>query len=188
MNSILDSLSLYCPICGSGLLTSGHCKNRDCYYLLPDTNSIDISFKSQGIAKALSNICNYKFSFDNVECQSMESFIQSLRTPDVNLQEEICSMTGLFSYNIRTMLPDWRNSQKVYWRGIEIDRHSDEYSTLLYNAYYELYSQSAIFKYALDLTKDKGYSLIHTIGCHDRTLTLLSPNEFIGHLNHLRGC
>ena len=185
MRSDLDILGRICPRCGSPITPSGTCSKEGCWYVRTDENSIDISFKCQGIAKALSNLCNYKFTFDNVECASMESFIQSLRISDVNLQEEVCSLSGPFCYSIRTTLPDWRKTQKVYWRGRVIDRHSDEYTSLLANAYYSLYTQSAVFKHALD--QSKGYKLLHTIGYADKSETLLSPEEYISQLNRLRG-
>lgn len=180
--------SRFCPKCGEHLITHDlktyYCPVPECRYKLDDLDTIDISFKSQGLAKALSNLCNYTFTFDGIKCNSMESFIQSLRTPEKILQKEICSMSGPFSYSIRTMLPDWRKTQIVYWKGQPINRQSDEYTNLIGKAYYELYIHSDIFAYAIE--QSKKYKLIHSIGCIDKFLTLLTPQEYIEHLNSLR--
>lgn len=181
-------LTPYCPKCGKQLISidfiTYHCASAECNYSLGSKYIIDISFKSQGFAKALSNLCNYKFIFDCIECNSMESFIQSLRTPDELLQKEICSMSGPFSYSIRTMLPDWRKTQTIYWKGKAINRQSGDYQRLLINAYFALYGNSEIFSYALN--QSKGYKLAHSIGCTDKTLTLLTPDEYIDILESLR--
>lgn len=64
--------TLYCPKCGNELISLGgdlnKCQNPSCDYLIQGFNTIDISFKSKGIAKALSNLCPYSFKFDNVYC------------------------------------------------------------------------------------------------------------------------
>lgn len=173
----------YCPKCGKELTSYGNelykCPNHSCNYTLTGDNVIDISFKSKGIAKALSNLCPYDFLINGVKCASMESFIQSLRIKDELLQKEICKKTGPFCYSIRTMFDDWRVTQKVYWKGIEYDRHSLEYTLLLRNAYKNLYTYSNTFKYALNKAKEEKYTLIHSVGCTDKNETLLTPQEYI---------
>ena len=184
----MNKIKHYCPKCGKELaqrLDSYYeCVNDSCYYRLHEHETIDISFKSIGIAKALSNLCPYPFMLDGIYCQSMESFIQSLKISDEAVQEDICAHTGPFCYSIRTMFEDWRTTQTVYWKGKTIDRHSDEYIELLRRAYNTLYIQSDIFRYAIQ--KSKGYKLIHSIGCTDSTETLLTPDEYISFLNELR--
>lgn len=184
MNSDLKAVNFFCPRCGSPIDENDMCSNDDCWYVLISHNIIDISFKSKGIAKALSNLCNYPFTFDGISCQSMESFIQSLRIPIPQVQSETCSMSGPFCYSIRDTLPDWRYKQTVYWKGREIDRHSKEYAALINSAYKELYCQSALFKYALE--QSKGKTLMHSIGCADDRETLLTPEEYLLNLNYLR--
>ena len=171
---------LYCPKCGSPLFyefsKDYYCKNETCNYSLHNPDVIDISYKSHGIAKALSNLCPYPFTFDNVECASMESFIQSLKVPNPLIQKDICSKTSIFCYNIRELWDDW-NGKRIF-------RHSDEYIELLKKAYTCLYRQSPIFSYALN--KSKPYVLMHTIGCTNPSETLLTPDEYISLLTYLK--
>ncbi len=184
----MKELMLYCPKCGEKLIKNTTalyaCSNYLCNYRLNEENTIDIGYKSKGLAKALSNLCPYPFIFDGIYCESMESFIQSLKVQDPNVQKDICGKSSVFCYGIREMHDDWRITQTVHWRGNKIDRHSDEYIVLLRRAYQRLYSESPTFKYALE--KSKGYNLIHSIGCTDDTQTLLTPNEYIYFLNELR--
>ena len=185
----MKNLKLYCPKCGS-LLSKGYystlyqCTDLSCDYKLNEHNTIDIGYKSKGIAKALSNLSPYPFILDGVYCECMEAFIQSLKIQDIDVQKDVCSKPALFCYGIREMHDDWRISQTVYWRGKEIDRHSEEYMYLLRRAYKKLYDESPTFRYALE--KSKGYTLIHSIGCTDDTQTLLTPDEYIQLLNELR--
>lgn len=184
----MHNFKFYCPKCGAPL-TYGcrvlyQCSNPSCNYRLDDENTIDISFKSTGIAKALSNLCSYPFTFEAIHCSSMEAFIQSLKVKDPDVQRDICSKTGPFCYSIREIFDDWRITQTVHWKGIEIDRHSEEYTSLLRRAYVALLAQSPTFKYAL--LSSKGYRLSHSIGCIHKKETLLTPAEYINLLNHLR--
>lgn len=184
----MNNSKRYCPKCGKELaqrLNSNYeCISISCQYKLTTNDIIDISFKSKGLAKALSNLCPYPFTIDGIKCASMESFIQSLKVKDIEVQKDICSKTAAFCYNIREMHDDWRITQKVYWQGKEIDRHSTDYYRLLIRAYYALFEDSPTFRYALKLSK--GYILTHSIGCTDSKETLLTPDEYIKLLNELR--
>ena len=184
----MNNLKRYCPKCGKELaqrLNSYYeCISISCQYKLTTNDIIDISFKAKGISKALSNLCPYPFTIDGIQCTSMEAFIQSLKVKDKEVQKDICSKTAAFCYNIREMHEDWRIAQKVYWKGEEIDRHSNEYIELLKRAYNALYDQSPTFRYALTLSK--GYTLTHSIGCTNSNETLLTPDEYIKLLNELR--
>ena len=182
----------YCPKCGEKLIDrSNHVKKffilvcDKCKYSLTDSSIVDISFKSKGIAKALSNLCPYPFEFDGVACSSMEAFIQSLKVEDVEVQKDICSKTGPFCYSIREMHDDWRETQTVYWKGKRICRHGDEYFELIRKAYEALINQSPLYYYALKKAKDNGYILQHSIGCKDSSETLLTEQEFIKALQYL---
>ena len=181
--------TLYCPKCGNELISLGgdlnKCQNPSCDYLIQGFNTIDISFKSKGIAKALSNLCPYSFKFDNVYCYSMEAFIQSLKVKNTQLQRELCAKTGPFCYGIRTMFDDWRIKQQIYWKGRTYNRHSKDYILLLKRAYIALYEQSEIFSYAINKVKKENYTLIHSVGCTDSNETLLTPDEYMDILYYL---
>lgn len=184
----MNNLKFYCPKCGKELIPFSsiyyYCESNACDYKLFEKDTIDISFKSVGIAKALSNLCPYPFTIDGINCSSMEAFIQSLKVKDEETQKDICTKNGPFCYSIRTVFDDWRINQKVYWKGKEIDRHSDDYMNLLRRAYKALYNQSPIFREAI--SKSKGYNLIHSIGCTDDRETLLTPDEYMNLLYELR--
>lgn len=188
----MKKTQLFCPHCGTELIAKEDpimkyviyiCEK--CKYSLTNPNIIDISFKAKGLAKALSNLCAYPFEFEGIKCSSMEAFIQSLKVKYIDVQEDVCSKTGPFCYNIREMFDDWRETQTVYWKGKEICRHSKEYIDLLIKAYKALVNQSPIYYYALKKAKDNGYILDHSIGCKDSSETLLTPKEFMDILNYL---
>ena len=115
----------------------------------------------------------------------MEAFIQSLKVRDIEVQDDVCSKTALFCYNIRYMFDDWRKTGTVYWQEKAIKRQDKEYFLLLTKAYESLLKQSPLFYYALKKVKTNGYTLIHSIGCDDVDETLLTPNEFTAILDHL---
>lgn len=188
----MKPLKLYCPHCGLELVPDYSYVSEDLYrcancstYRLSEVNTIDISFKSKGIAKALSNLCPYPFEFDGVKCASMESFIQSLRVKDVNMQIDVCSKSGPFCYSIRDLLGDWRETKSVYWQGKPIFRESNQYFMLLTKAYEALLEASPIFYNALKQVKENEWKIIHSIGCTNSSETLLTPNEYMTILNHL---
>lgn len=174
----------YCPKCGKILDSLQKCTNLSCDYQLIHENTIDIGYKSKGIAKALSYLAPYPFTFDAIPCSSMESFIQSLKVYDIYVQKDICAKSGLFCNSIKEMFGDWRQNQIVFWKGKAIKRDSEEYIYLIETAYNYLLAQSPTFKFALQ--RSKGYNLIHSIGLQDKTQTLLTEEEFISILNNLR--
>jgi len=188
----MNELKRYCPICGKELTEKAdHVKKyfiyvcEDCNYSLANSRIIDISFKAKGLAKALSNLCPYPFEFDGIKCSSMEAFLQSLKTKEPDVQQDICSKPASFCYKLRPMYNDWRKDQTLYWKGVPIDRHSKDYFLLLTNAYEALLDQSPLFRYALMKAKNNRYILEHSIGCTEVTETILTPNEFMAILDHL---
>lgn len=184
----------YCPECGEKLIYYGNDKYcLNCSYKLSQVchsyndeqrdRILDISFKSKGLAKALSNLCNYPFVKDGVVCESMESFIQSLRVKDPVLQKDVCAKSGAFAYSIREMLPDWRKDKIVYWKGTAVNRLDDSYFELMKSAYTCLYNSSAIFR--CSLAQASQLIIVHSIGCDVISETLLTPSEYIALLKYL---
>lgn len=43
---------------------------------------------------ALSNFAPHKFTIDDVECNSMEGFLQSLKFKNPDMQKEVCKLVG----------------------------------------------------------------------------------------------
>jgi bacteriophage protein GP30.3 len=55
---------------------------------------MDISSGSSYPASGLSNFAPHPFIIDDIECASMEGFLQSLKFKDENMQIEICKKVG----------------------------------------------------------------------------------------------
>lgn len=177
---------LFCKKCNNSLSfddsekKSKICRCSFCGY---DNKILDISYKDPNSA-SLSNLFPHKFVIDGVTCQSMESFIQSLRVREEFIQREICeNYSGYMGYKMRLSLPDWRKKGYVYWKGKSILRDSEDYNQLVTKAYEQLFYQNLVFRYCLINHKDD--VLFHTIGCTDKKETLLTQDEYISQLNKL---
>ena len=138
--------------------------------------SLDISY-SDNLTAPLSNLFPHKFTIDGIHCMSMESFIQSLREKDPDLQKSICEdYSGLMAYKMRLSLRDWRGDKTVYWRGKEIHRFSPEYTELITRAYDALFEQNILFRTVIE--RRKRFHLIHSKGHDDPNETLLTEMEY----------
>lgn len=177
-----DYYSFWCKDCAQKVIASKNqtiCRCENCGH---DYEILDISYKDNSSAP-LSNLFPHKFVIDGVKCLSMESFIQSLRVEDKNVQVKICEeYTGYMAYKMRLSLPDWRKDGYVYWQGKKILRFSEEYQKLLTKAYDMLFENN-VFSFCLNTHKNK--VLFHTIGCYDEEETLLTPCEYINQLERL---
>ncbi len=145
---------------------------------------IDIYSKGEYPSNVLSNFYPNSFVFDNVECRSMEGFIQSLKYKNIKKQQKICLKVGIEAkkYSKRKWL--WKLTGHVFWQGKIYHRYNQEFFDLLIKAYQELYKQNETFHQALDDTKD--YKLIHSIGKNNPRKTILTEKEFIAILEYLR--
>jgi len=132
----------------------------------------------------LSNFSPHPFVFDGVRCNSMEGLLQAFKFKDPLTQEYVCSLVGFmakkqgFKGNKR-----WQRVQKLWWNGVEYDRHGDRYQVLLTRAYDALYTNQK-FKNALLASRDA--VLTHQIGTSKRKDTVLTKREFCGRLTELR--
>lgn len=87
----------------------------------------DISNKGRHPEDILSNLCGNDFCFDDVQCGCMESFLQSLKIQDEQLQRKVCLCKA---YELtRFSIPDWDGTQPLWWKGRQINRHSKKYIT-----------------------------------------------------------
>lgn len=171
-----------CKNCLKVINANEHEKNARCPHCGHDNKILDILYKDE-ISAPLSNLFPHKFIIDGIECISMESFIQSLRVNDVNIQRKICEeYTGYMAYKLRLSLPDWRKDGCVYWQGQKILRHSTEYLKLISKAYDMLF-ENDVFRYCLNTHKN--CILVHSIGCYNTNETLLTPSEYINELERL---
>ncbi len=178
---------LICPNCGEIAFYNVEKEGYYCDSCKWNSNSsdtADISYKSYETG-ALSNLFPYKFEIDGVQCASMESFIQSLREENPDIQAKICSdCAGPHAYKLRVCLNDWRTDGFVYWRGKKIKRISEDYTALITRAYDALFEQNILFRRALE--HFKYHYLIHSIGKDDNTETLLTEEEYRFQLNRLK--
>lgn len=130
----------------------------------------------------LSNLCHNDFCFDDVQCGSMEGFLQSLKYQDVELQRKICLMGGMEAQEYSTS--DWQKDQIVWWKGTAIDRQSEEYGQLVRRAYQAMFEQNEQFRTALMSTR--GQKLFHSRGESNPFKTVLTENELCRILTDLR--
>ena len=134
---------------------------------------------------ALSNFAPHRFTFDGIECYSMEGFLQSLKFDKCHIAVEVCKLTGLAAKSRgKSRNKRWQSLQTLWWRGCPIPRKSDQYQLLLRKAFKAMYEQSESFRKALDSTK--GMTLKHPIGHNDQSMTVLTEREFCKILTDLR--
>lgn len=134
-------------------------------------------------ASTLSNFTANVFIIDGVRCNSMEGFLQSLKFKSPEMQSEVCKLVGRGA-KFRGKKKKWWKTQTLWWRGQEINRHSNEYQLLLNRAYNAMFIMSPKFKKALLETRDN--RLTHSIGKGQARQTVLTESEFCKRLMHLR--
>lgn len=144
---------------------------------------MDIGSRAGYPASALSNFAPHRFIFDDVECASMEGFLQSLKFKSSEMQKEVCKLVGRAA-KFKGKNKNWRVTQTLYWKGKEYKRDSDEYQQLLDNAYNALFEQSESFRNALKATGNS--SITHSIGKNKINETVLTQSEFCSRLIKLR--
>lgn len=147
--------------------------------------TIDIYSKGAFPSNVLSNFHKSKFKLDGIQINSMEGFLQSLKTSDPKLQKKICKMVGKEAKNAGNMLNEAGFDRKtLHWNGKIIDRFSYEYQELLKRAYNAKFENDALFRKAIAATEGK--TLIHSIGLQKEQETILTEKEFINMLELLK--
>lgn len=144
---------------------------------------MDIRSGGKYPSNALSNFAPHKFTIDDVECNSMEGFLQGLKFKSVEMQAEVCKLVGKMA-KFKGKNKKWFRNQTLYWKGEEIKRDSDEYQELLDRAYNAMYEDSASFRKAL--ASSVGAVLKHSMGKNKKNETVLTTNEFCSRLTILR--
>jgi len=130
----------------------------------------------------LSNFAPHPFIIDDVKCNSMEGFLQSLKYKNPEIQKEVCKLVGKAA-KFKGKKKKWWKYQFLYWQGKEYDRHRFDYQVLLTRAFKEL-AKNTKFKKALLSTGN--ISLTHSIGKSDPHKTVLTKSEFISRLEYFR--
>lgn len=133
-------------------------------------------------AASLSNFTPHPFIIDNIECASMEGFLQSLKFKDANMQVEVCKLVGRQA-KFKGKPKKWYRDQTLYWQGQSIARDSDEYQNLLDKAFNSLAKNEGFRKALIDTR----YAIIkHSIGKSKKNETVLTSSEFCGRLMRMR--
>ena len=145
---------------------------------------MDIRSGAKYPAGALSNFSPHPFIIDDVQCNSMEGFLQSLKFKSIDMQKEVCKLVGKAA-KFKGKRKPWYRTQTLYWRGVEYKRSGKEYQSLLDRAYRAMFEQSESFKNALKAAgKDAVFT--HSMGKNDESRTILTTSEFCGRLMRLK--
>lgn len=151
-------------------------------YFDRDANALDIRSNGMYPSGVLSNLCSNAFRLDGVLCNSMEGFLQSLKHQDIDKQRQLCQMKG--GNARKRSVTSWQTDQIIWWRGIAIDRQSQDYQRLLHRAYQAMFDQNERFRAALMATR--GITLTHTTGETDPFKTILTASELCSILTEIR--
>ena len=131
---------------------------------------------------ALSNFAPHPFTFDGVECASMEGFLQSLKFSNPDMQAHVCTLVGKAA-KFKGKKKKWYRDQTIYWKGMPIHRESEAYQILIENAYNALFLNDG-FRRALAATGKS--TLTHSMGKNKMNETVLTEREFVRNLTRLR--
>ncbi|AXQ68716.1 hypothetical protein HOU00_gp409 [Caulobacter phage CcrPW] len=135
-------------------------------------------------SSALSNFAPHPFWFDGLQVASMEGLLQAFKFDKVHMQREVVKNVGLVAKKRGAgRSKHWQRAQKLWWNGVEYDRHGPEYQALLDRAYMALATNEG-FRKALLATGDA--VLTHSIGKRDPRDTVLTQAEFCRRLTALR--
>lgn len=133
-------------------------------------------------ANSLSNFAPHEFIIDDIKCNSMEGFLQSLKFKNPDMQKQVCLLVGKQA-KFKGKNKKWWKDYTLYWQGKEIDRLDDKYQMLLNRAFIQLSNNN---KFRKALLASYPSVLKHTIGKNDPKRTILTVNEFCYRLTKLR--
>ena len=124
---------------------------------------IDIGCKSKSeLGRALSNFHNWGFTFDGIECKSIESVLQSFKFQDIEEQKRMCGRWSNWAKKFGYKGDTWKENQILYWKGKEYPRMSKDYHRLLYRLFKTCFTQIEEARELLLKTGDE--QLKHTMG------------------------
>lgn len=146
--------------------------------------TLDIGSGQPYPAQELSNFHPHAFTFDGVQCASMEGLLQSFKYPDPEQQRHICQLTGRKAKRKGSKRnKQWKQAQILHWNGESYPRGSRAYQHLLDDAFAAL-SENPEFRRALRATGRR--RLTHHIGSSNPANTVLTEKEFTTRLVALR--
>lgn len=148
--------------------------------------SMDVGSKCEYPLNVLSNFTQTNFKFQGVQINSMEGFLQSLKTPNLAKQKEICALVGIDAKKAGVQLKETGvfDGVTLYWKDKVFGRNSKHYQKLLKKVFKAKYDADNTFRNALSLTS--GRKLTHSIGSSNPNETVLTEAEFINLLTDLR--
>lgn len=146
--------------------------------------SIDIISTAPWPVCDLSNFAGHRFTFDGVQCASMEGLLQAFKFGDVWMQTRLCGLEGIVAKVAGRAGNGWKTNQNLHWKIYDFPRDSQDYQLLLNQAYSALYRDSRAFREALKATGNGMFT--HSIGGDDPAQTILTAKEFCSRLEFLR--
>lgn len=144
--------------------------------------AVDIHSKGKWPSYALSNFYPHEFDFEGVRCGSIEGFLQSLKTDDIERQILVCRLSKKEAKMRST--DTWKKEQNVFWNGHQFNRHGNQFQFLVRRVYRAMLKQNPKFREALKATGSK--RLYHSIGNPNSHDTILTEKEFCDILTELR--
>ena len=148
------------------------------------TRTLDIKSNCLYPANVLSNLYHNPFIFDDIECESIEGFLQSLKYEDKKEQIDVCKLYGGSAKKAGKKKKEWTKDQTLFWQGQPIKRNSKDFKKLIFAVFQACFLQNPQYRMALISTA--GMNLSHKSGESDPEKTILTENEFIDTLNEIR--
>jgi hypothetical protein len=130
----------------------------------------------------LSNFATHPFFYDEIQCSSMEGFLQSLKFKNPDMQIYVCTLSGKTA-KMKGSKKNWKTKQILWWKGEPIARKSNEYQNLI-NSAFDALSLNDGFCRALLSTQNA--TLKHSMGHKDQRSTVLTEREFCSILTRVR--
>lgn len=146
---------------------------------------MDISSKANGIAGRLSNFTTRYFTFDGIQCNSMEGLLQAFKFENIDSQKATCLMVGFAAKKKGSGRNKyWQSKQTLWWNGVAYQRKSKDYQILLNKAYNAMYLQNEQLRD--DLKNSQSAIFTHNMGNNNEKETVLTEREFCSRLQHLK--
>ena len=146
---------------------------------------MDVGSRNSYPAGKLSNFTAFQFTFDGVECASMEGLLQAFKFENIQSQKITCALTGFAAKKKGSgRNKQWKGKQTLWWNGEAFIRKSKEYQNLLNRAYNALFTNEN-FKKALEAAGPKTI-FTHSIGNNNRKETVLTESEFCKRIQYLK--
>lgn len=148
-------------------------------------NVLDCHYRADTrLARELSNLYPWPFVLDDVQCGSIEGFLQSLKFSDPDEQVAVATLHGPEAFLTGQHGNDWKETQVLWWRGKKFPRTYKKYQALLTRAYDACFDQNAGFIAALYETG--ALVLSHDMGKTNQTQSTLTQMEYLVQLYRLR--